>query len=70
MAFTAQPGAEYGQLTAVLQPLLRPSAPRRARTLKVYKKTYTGEVVETKGGNYKTLKEWKAKFGSDLSSPG
>jgi len=25
----------------------------------------TGEVVETKGGNHKTLKEWKSKYGSD-----
>jgi hypothetical protein len=23
-------------------------------------------VIETKGGNHKTLKEWKAKWGSDV----
>ncbi|KOP53849.1 MULTISPECIES: histone-like nucleoid-structuring protein, MvaT/MvaU family [Pseudomonas syringae group] len=38
---------------------------RKARALKVYKNPHTGEVVETKGGNHKTLKEWKAKHGSD-----
>lgn len=40
-------------------------ATRRARTVKIYKNPHTGEVVETKGGNHKTLKEWKAQFGSD-----
>jgi hypothetical protein len=37
---------------------------RRARQVKVYKNPHTGEVVETKGGNHKTLKEWKAEHGS------
>jgi hypothetical protein len=30
----------------------------------VYKNPHTGEVVETKGGNHKGLKEWKAEHGS------
>lgn len=38
---------------------------RKPRLLKIYKNPNTGEVVETKGGNHKTLKEWKAKYGSD-----
>lgn len=38
---------------------------RRAREVKIYKNPHNGEVVETKGGNHKTLKEWKAKHGSD-----
>lgn len=38
---------------------------RKARQVKVYKNPESGEVVETKGGNHKTLKEWKAKYGSD-----
>ncbi|VVP58270.1 hypothetical protein PS838_05892 [Pseudomonas fluorescens] len=37
---------------------------RKPRVLKVYKNPHTGEVVETKGGNHKTLKEWKAEHGS------
>ncbi|WP_192564437.1 histone-like nucleoid-structuring protein, MvaT/MvaU family [Pseudomonas gozinkensis] len=39
---------------------------RKPRQLKVYKNPHTGESVETKGGNHKTLKEWKAKHGSDI----
>jgi hypothetical protein len=38
---------------------------RKPRETKVYKNPHTGEVVETKGGNHKTLKEWKAKHGAD-----
>lgn len=38
---------------------------RKPRQVKVYKNPESGEVVETKGGNHKTLKEWKAKYGSD-----
>jgi hypothetical protein len=37
---------------------------RKPRQLKVYKNPHTGEVVETKGGNHKTLKDWKAQHGS------
>lgn len=38
---------------------------RKARQVKIYKNPESGEVVETKGGNHKTLKEWKAKYGSE-----
>lgn len=38
---------------------------RKPRQLKIYKNPHTGEVVETKGGNHKTLKEWKTDHGSD-----
>ncbi|WP_025109238.1 histone-like nucleoid-structuring protein, MvaT/MvaU family [Pseudomonas sp. H1h] len=38
---------------------------RKPRALKTYKNPHTGEVVETKGGNHKTLKEWKTKHGAD-----
>jgi septal ring factor EnvC (AmiA/AmiB activator) len=40
-------------------------ATRRAREIKVYKNPHTDEVVETKGGNHKVLKEWKAKYGAE-----
>ncbi|SPO55797.1 conserved protein of unknown function [Pseudomonas sp. JV551A1] len=40
-------------------------ATRKPRQLKIYKNPHTGERVETKGGNHKTLKEWKAEYGSD-----
>jgi hypothetical protein len=42
-----------------------PKTTRKPRQLKVYKNPHTGEVVETKGGNHKTLKEWKNQHGSD-----
>lgn len=38
---------------------------RQPRKLKQYKNPHTGEVIETKGGNHKTLKEWKAEHGGD-----
>ncbi|BDM24612.1 DNA binding protein [Pseudomonas sp. LRP2-20] len=43
----------------------KPVATKRARKVKQYKNPHNGEVIETKGGNHKTLKEWKAKWGSD-----
>jgi len=68
--------AEYGYGLPNVINLLDPKSSRRApaaesktgtrkpRVLKVYKNPHTGEVVETKGGNHKTLKEWKADQGS------
>jgi hypothetical protein len=47
-------------------PVAEPQAStRKPRQVKVYKNPESGEVVETKGGNHRTLKEWKAKYGSD-----
>jgi len=40
-------------------------APRRARQVKQYKNPHNGEIIETKGGNHKLLKEWKAQYGAD-----
>lgn len=39
---------------------------RRNRAVKTYKNPNTGEVVETKGGNNKTLKAWKEQWGVDV----
>jgi hypothetical protein len=39
---------------------------RKPRGLKVYKNPNTGEVIETKGGNHKTLKAWKVEHGVDV----
>ncbi|WP_338034790.1 histone-like nucleoid-structuring protein, MvaT/MvaU family [Billgrantia antri] len=38
---------------------------RRQRRLKVYTNPHTGEVVETRGGNQKTLKAWKDQYGEE-----
>ncbi|SDT99201.1 histone-like nucleoid-structuring protein, MvaT/MvaU family [Pseudomonas yamanorum] len=37
---------------------------RKPRQVKVYKNPHSGEIVETKGGNHRTLKGWKAEYGS------
>lgn len=70
--------AEYGYSLSNVINLLDPqagrSAPvveskagtRKARQVKVYKNPHTGEVIETKGGNHKGLKEWKAEHGRDV----
>ncbi len=41
----------------------KPATTKRTRKMKQYSNPNTGEVIETKGGNHKTLKEWKAKWG-------
>ena len=68
--------ADYGYSLPNVINLLDPKSGRRApaaesktsirkpRQVKIYKNPHTGEVVETKGGNHKTLKEWKAEHGS------
>ena len=38
---------------------------RAKRKLKIYKNPNTGETVETRGGNQKTLKAWKDEYGSE-----
>jgi len=62
-------------IIALLDPDSKVKAPRgavkttgtkRARKVKQYKTPHNGEVIETKGGNHKTLKEWKAKWGGDV----
>ena len=62
-------------IIALLDPDSKVKAPRgavkttgtkRARKVKQYKNPHNGEVIETKGGNHKTLKEWKAKWGADV----
>ncbi|MFJ4259636.1 histone-like nucleoid-structuring protein, MvaT/MvaU family [Pseudomonas monteilii] len=46
-------------------PVVAEKAPRRERQVKQYKNPHNGEIIETKGGNHKLLKEWKAEYGSD-----
>lgn len=38
---------------------------RPKRPLKTYKNPHTGEVVKTRGGNHKTLNEWREKYGKE-----
>ena len=67
--------AEYNYSLRNVIALLDPSAgktaaapakgARRERTVKRYKNPHTGEVIETKGGNHKVLKAWKAEHGAE-----
>ncbi|MFB4394200.1 MULTISPECIES: histone-like nucleoid-structuring protein, MvaT/MvaU family [unclassified Pseudomonas] len=41
-----------------------PKQQRRARVVKVYENPHTGELIETKGGNHRGLKAWKAQYGA------
>lgn len=43
-----------------------PKATRKARGVKIYKNPNSGELIETKGGNHRQLKEWKNEFGADV----
>lgn len=36
-----------------------------ASEVKRYKNPHSGEVVETKGGNHKIIKQWKQEHASD-----
>ncbi|WP_336367006.1 histone-like nucleoid-structuring protein, MvaT/MvaU family [Marinobacter sp. C2H3] len=38
---------------------------RPKRPMKTYKNPHTGEVVKTRGGNHKTLNEWRDKYGKE-----
>ncbi|WP_110972520.1 histone-like nucleoid-structuring protein, MvaT/MvaU family [Pseudomonas huaxiensis] len=74
-ALLAEYGFNLGHVIALLdpqasarRPAVQPEAAktRKPRTLKVYKNPHNGEVVETKGGNHKTLKDWKSQYGQDV----
>lgn len=67
--------AEYNKslkdIIQILDPAsYRSAAPqkkvKRERAVKTYKNPNTGEVIETKGGNHKGLKEWKAEYGAEV----
>ncbi|WP_409288346.1 histone-like nucleoid-structuring protein, MvaT/MvaU family [Pseudomonas sp. KCJK8927] len=42
------------------------AAQRKPREVKVYKNPNNGEVIETKGGNHRLLKQWKQEYGADV----
>lgn len=67
---------EYGyglrQVVLILDPQavvavdMPPKNSRKPREVKVYKNPHSGEIVETKGGNQRTLKAWKNEYGADV----
>lgn len=54
------------QTTSRYQSVAPAAGTRKPREFKVYKNPNTGEVIETKGGNHKALKEWKVKHGAEV----
>ena len=38
---------------------------RKKRPLKTYRNPHTGEVVQTRGGNHKTLNAWRKQYGKE-----
>lgn len=54
------------QTTARRQSPPPAASTRKPRALKIYKNPHTGEVIETKGGNHKALKEWKLEYGANV----
>lgn len=54
---------------AAVDPSLAPNAASRAdgpkRSMKTYKNPHTGEIVKTRGGNQKTLNEWRKEYGAE-----
>lgn len=65
-------GKHLGDIIAILDPdfrkkgRLEPAKTRAPRVVKIYRNPNTGEIVETKGGNHKVLKEWKNEYGQDV----
>ena len=55
----------FGLAPADASPKASGRGNRRTRKLKVYVNPHTGARVETRGGNQKDLKAWKAQYGSD-----
>lgn len=72
-AFLAEYGYSLRNVINLLDPQARRRAPavesktgtRKPRQVKFYKKPHTGEVVDPKSGNHRTLKEWKTECGYD-----
>lgn len=54
------------KLVVASAPVRQPGKARKARVVKTYLNPHTGQKVQTKGGNHKVLKEWKAKWGGDV----
>lgn len=50
---------------AVDEPAPKASGTRQKRRMKKYTNPHTGEVIETRGGNHKGLKEWKQEYGEE-----
>lgn len=64
-ALLAEYGKSYKDVLKIFGSEATAPGKRAERQVKVFKNPHTGEVVETRGGNHKTLKEWKGKWGAE-----
>lgn len=53
----------YRRIPAAIAPKV---AQRKPREVKIYKNPHNGELIETKGGNHRLLKQWKQEHGADV----
>ena len=51
-----------GKTTKVTAKKAESTNARKRRKLKIYKNPLTNETIETRGGNHKVLKAWKAQY--------
>jgi hypothetical protein len=68
--------SEYGMTSTQVLKILEPdeltpasqvvNRARKPHQVKVYTNPHNGEVIETKGGNHKGLKNWKQMYGADV----
>lgn len=68
LALLKEYGKDLGGVIALLDPKSKPAKNGRGRgkrVERVYRNPNTGETVITKGGNNKTLRVWKEKWGVD-----
>ena len=70
VALAAEINMPLPLLVAMLADLVKvEKKPRKAhkpRDMKIYVHPQSGERIETKGGNHKQLKEWKAQHGAEV----
>lgn len=50
---------------AIEEPAPKEAGTRQKRRLKRYVNPHTNEVIETRGGNHKGVKEWKTEYGEE-----
>jgi hypothetical protein len=51
-----------GKTTKITAKKAESTNTRKRRKLKIYKNPLTNETIETRGGNHKVLKAWKAQY--------
>ena len=64
--FDLRPAPARGRKRAGAKAAAAPVRKRRRRKLKIYQNPHTGDKIETRGGNHRVLKAWKAEYGPEV----